>query len=232
MFGRRDEPHASVYMLADHLDAILAAGEDLATIRHGLNQWRRAKSASAIRDANSALHRSVERIAVLELLITTHLRQARVQAKQLIRADKRFASLVRLFLGGTAAIVDILNQYASAHTRPLDHAADLVAFLRTRRLIGAESPGLQELDYLQPDEGMVIAGVIELGELLDLVAAFLGSLDVAYDLYPVDKPLLSAPATATPPKTSGSPPGAQANAPAGGSPKSALDALKNKPGAP
>ncbi len=185
MFGRYHDPHSSVYLLADHLDAILAIGEDLPRQQLDLRALHNAKTAQERRAANAALHKFVDTIAVTELLITARLRQARLQARTVVKADPRFANLIRLFLGGTAAIVDALEELGRSQNHTFGHSEDPITFLRSRALIGEESAGLGGHDQLQPGEDMAIAGRIELRGLLDLVAAFLDSLDMAYELYPL-----------------------------------------------
>ena len=187
MFGRHQDPHSSVYLLADHLDAILAVGEDLPKLQLALTDPANARSSKAGAGHSDALHDFVNAIAVRELEITAHLRQARVQARQLVKADPRFASLIRLFLGGTALISEALDEISHSAQRTFGHDHDPISFLRSRALIGEERAGLEGIDVLSPGEDMAIAGRIELRGLLDLVAAFLDSLDVAYELYPIEK---------------------------------------------
>jgi hypothetical protein len=57
------------------------------------------------------------------------------------------------------------------------------AFLRSRALIARDAASLERLAELRVSEDYLIAGRIRLGTLLDLVATFLDSLDLLYDLY-------------------------------------------------
>lgn len=184
MFGRHKDPHSSVYLLADHLDAILARGEDLLVLQCDLVGVRRARNAEQLALAHAGVGEFIAAAGSLEISLAAHLRQARLHAKEVARGDKRFASLIRLFLSGTENVQEALADYAAPDARMFDQGQDPIAYLRERALIGEETPGLADIMTLQPTEDMLIAGKIELGALLDLVSAFLNSLDLAYELYP------------------------------------------------
>ena len=186
MFGRHKDPHSSIYLLADHLDSLLAIGEDLLALRLDLSAACLATTADDFAKTHAAIASFIQDTSSFEISLAAHLRQARLHARQLVQADKRFASLIRLFLGGTAALDEALAVYAAPYAVNFDHGRDAIAYLRARALIGEEAAGLSNATLLQPHEGMMIAGKIELGPLMDLVSAFLNSLDLAYDLYPED----------------------------------------------
>ena len=57
------------------------------------------------------------------------------------------------------------------------------AFLRSRGLIARDAAGLERLSQLAVGEDYLVAGRIHLGTLLDLVATFLDTLDLLFDLY-------------------------------------------------
>ena len=50
-------------------------------------------------------------------------------------------------------------------------------------LIARDAAGLERLSELRVGEDYLVAGRIRLGTLLDLIATFLNSLDLLYDLY-------------------------------------------------
>lgn len=200
MFGSHQENHPSIFLLADHLDAILAAGEDLMALRLDVSAAGRLRAASDAAAMQATLDGFIREVGVLEISLAAHLRQARERAREVARADQRFASLIRLFLGGTAMLSDALAEFMNPGTFKFDRGNDPIAYLRSRGIIGDDAAGIYELAQLQPGDDMKIGGKIELGPLLEMVSAFLNSLDVAYELYPVDS--APTPSTMTPVTTS------------------------------
>jgi hypothetical protein len=79
------QPHAphSIYAVADHLDAVLAAAEDLLKLGRGINE--------------SELIR-------LELVAITHALQARARLREWHVTDQTLVDAAALFLAGTAAL--------------------------------------------------------------------------------------------------------------------------------
>ena len=100
---------ACAYMLADHLDAALASGEDIlaAGARLGEHGDKGANEPAALRS-------SIELIRALELALVTRVLKAREWSLQLMKVDARFKSAALLFIGGSAALVDALAAFASA----------------------------------------------------------------------------------------------------------------------
>ncbi len=58
-----------------------------------------------------------------------------------------------------------------------------LSFLRQRGLLAPDVAGLEGLSQLAVSEDYLVAGRIRLGTLMDLVATFLDTLDVLFDLY-------------------------------------------------
>ena len=79
------QPHApgSIYAVADHLDTVLAAAEDIGKLGRGINE--------------SELIR-------LELVAITHALQARARLREWHATDRRLGDKAALFLAGTAAL--------------------------------------------------------------------------------------------------------------------------------
>jgi hypothetical protein len=153
------EPAAGIYLLGDHLDAALAMGEDLLTEKAQL--------------AEPTEHLTVTRLG----------RQNRDIADELRRAEHRLRPLIALFAAGTAALEDAAAELGDTTEHDFATGAVASAFLRSRGLIARDAAGLQGLAELKVSEDYLVAGRIRLGTLLDLVATFLDTLDLMFDLY-------------------------------------------------
>jgi len=112
-------PHC-IYAVADHLDTVLAAVEDILKLGRGINE--------------SELIR-------LELVAIAHALQARARLREWHITDRRLGDEAALFLAGTAALEDkrddaasrlddpigISNAYLIGQVMPLGALTDLVA---------------------------------------------------------------------------------------------------------
>jgi hypothetical protein len=172
----------AAYLLADHLDAALAAGEDLVGL--GI-EWRAAVAASAaelveIRAAERAV---VERIRALEVALLARIMKGRERARELARADSRVAGVARLFVAGTAVLRDAIAECGDATDLDFESGDGLLAYLRGRALLAAECAGPAPYARITVDEGFLVAQRLPLGTLLDLVASCLDTLELHYELY-------------------------------------------------
>ena len=86
-------------------------------------------------------------------------------------------------MAGTAPLVDAAMELGDTTMRDFDTGDTAFAFLRSRALIARDAAGLERLSDLRVSEDYLVAGRMRLGTLLDLVATFLDSLDLLYDLY-------------------------------------------------
>lgn len=175
----------TVYLLADHLDAALAAGEDL--LAEG-RAWKSLFADQRSTTANAASARTlertiIERLRVAELHLVTRLLAARRHAEALAMLDDTFAPLARVYAGGTAILSDAAPELADTTDQDFDSADTLIAFARSRALITPECGGLNTAMTGNIAEQFHIAGRIPLSPTLDLVAVFLDALDRRYDLY-------------------------------------------------
>jgi len=171
-----------VYMLADHLDAALAHGEDLCRVR-----WepeRLGRCSVTIPEVISGQRAAVERIRTLELALTARVLKARERAREVARSDTRFAPVARLFAAGTAALTDAVDEIGHALRDDFDTADGVMAYLRSRGYIAVDHATADDCGAVRVDETMLIARRLPLSDLLNLTATFLDALDSAYDLYP------------------------------------------------
>jgi hypothetical protein len=174
---------ASVYCLADHLDAVLAAGEDL--LRAHLTISTEAGGPARLDELSrlALQRRFVETVRTLELALAMRVLQARQRAEELRRADPRVAPVAGLFIGGTAALADAAAELGDWTGFDFQTGNEMVSYLRSRGVIARDSAGLIALSDLTVTARFRIGRRIELGPLLDLAATFLDALELFYELY-------------------------------------------------
>jgi|GEM_PF-739427 len=175
--------HPSLFLLGDNLDAALAMGEDLMTERVALaDNTERLTTARLVRQ-NRELGEFLTGVRTLELTMIARLLQARRLAQDLKRRESRLKPLIALFVAGTAPLADAARDLGDTTAHEFETGDTASAFLRSRGLIARDAPGLEGLAQLAVGEDYLLAGRIRLGTLLDLVATFLDTLDLLYDLY-------------------------------------------------
>jgi hypothetical protein len=162
-----------VTLLADHLDAALAHAEDLRDCSLRL-------AASSRTDAPARAF--VERVRRLEADLVGRAVAARARAQALAREEPAVTTIARLYIGGTAALVDALAAIADPSDEAFLAGDGVTAFLHRRGLL-EEGRALDEKTVLEVGESYRVADLIELGPLMDLLAAFLDALDNRFDLY-------------------------------------------------
>ncbi len=168
-----------VYLLADHLDMLLAAGEDLQKL-----EFHNQTATPDEEPAGYTLEAFIRRTRDLESAAIGRLMCARTQAAQLEGEDARFSLLARLFLSGTAHLGDVLQQYQNPEMTAFDYGDDPIGYLRSRGLVAEHTGCLSIVEKLSNDDDFLIGGHIELGALLDLCAQFLDTLDTQFGLFP------------------------------------------------
>lgn len=175
----------SAYLLADHLDATLAAGEDLLTagrrcreILDGASDARALGKGEAV-----ALRTSVELIRSLELALVTRVMKAREWSQMLVKLDPRFRSIGGLFIGGTAPLADAIAEFADATEQDFETGDGITAYFRSRGMLDADTTCLSDIDGMLVTERFLVTRRIELGPLLDLAAAYLDALEIHFTLF-------------------------------------------------
>ena len=173
-----------VYMLADHLDAVLAAGEDIISSGAG---WRALVEAPGNIETFPERQRTItEDVRSLELIIIARVIKARDHARALARADARFAPIANLFASGTAVLMDAIAECGDATDEDFETGDGLVAYVRSRGLIAPDAATVTDPAQLTIDESFLIAKRLALGPLMDMAAAFLDALDAHYELFVED----------------------------------------------
>jgi hypothetical protein len=172
-----------IYLLADHLDAMLAAGEDLLAMRRGLVAALASPQTDSARGRLVALRLFGERVQALELTVAMRTLEARKRAKALKREDTHLSIMAGLFIAGTAQLADAVDDLGDRTRFDFQTGHEIVSYLRSRGLIAPDCAGLIDLEKLCVTQAFLVARRIELGPLMDLAATFLDTLDVLYELY-------------------------------------------------
>jgi len=174
---------ATAYLLADHLDAMLAAGEDLLKVHDVVVSKISEPERRSIRGQIEGQLRCIDAIRTLELTLAMRGLQARERTEELRRADPRLDAIAGLFIGGTAPLADAARELGDWTEFDFQTGNEVAEYLRSRGLIPADSAGLVSLDELVVTARFLVARRIELGPLLDLTATFLDALELFYELY-------------------------------------------------
>lgn len=174
------------YQLADHLDAALAAAEDLADAGRG---WQPATAEGGyLLAAQMAAERQViERVRTFEAMLIGRVLKARKRAQALAQVAGDFAGMTRLFVGGTAPLTDAVAEFGDSTLADFDTGECRIAYLRQRGVIAADAADLPDGRQIElGSEGFLVAGRVALGPLTEMIIAFLDALEAHYDLWPDD----------------------------------------------
>lgn len=184
--GPDDSIPAQAYQLADHLDAALAAAEDLVASGRRFVPARARGGVERLTQI-AAERQVIEHVRAYEAMLIGRVLKARKRAAALVETEDAFSGLARLFIGGTASLVDAVAEMGDTTRADFDTADDMVAYLRRCGVIAADAPGLPEgRDVVIGGDDFLVAGRIALGPLTEMIITFLDALDAHYDLYPGD----------------------------------------------
>ncbi len=186
--SQRPTPPA-VLLLADHLDAVLAAGEDIMKLEVDISAVAKTDGAVGPWERFRDL---VAQARLYELTIVSRVLQARSRCRETARALGKdgvaFAALLELFASGTVVLEDAVAELADRTGADFDAGLDPLAYFRTRGLMPADAGSIAGMKTLRIGEDFLLARRIELGPLLDMAAALLDALDIAYSLFDEDVP--------------------------------------------
>jgi hypothetical protein len=178
----------TVYLLADNLDAALAAGEDLLTSSVEWNAGT-AKSGDDIARARADQRALLQIIRTLEQVLLARVLKSRERAEDLGRRDPRFGAVARLYTGGTALLIEAVSEFGDTSSHDFETGDGMIAYVRSRGWIAGDQAAPANGEKLAVTEDFLIARRIRLGTLLDLVAMFLDALETHYDLFSEDAPV-------------------------------------------
>ena len=173
---------ASVYLLAEHLDAALAAGEDLNDVRY-VCLGPSPRDPEGIAKIRAGQRDAIERIRALELALLSRILAGRKWADDLASKDERFSAMARLYVSTTAILVDAVDECADSTDVDFDTGDGWTAYVRSRGLIAVDCPALSDDSPITIDDEFLVARRLRLGVLLNLVSALLDALEVEYDLF-------------------------------------------------
>ncbi|MGI9403433.1 MAG: hypothetical protein ACR2OF_02845 [Hyphomicrobium sp.] len=173
---------ASVYLLAEHLDAVLAAGEDLSNVCY-IWLGPLPREPQGIAKIRAGQRDAVERIRALELTLLSRILAGREWADDLASKDERFSAVAGLYVSTTAILVDAVDECADSTAVDFDTGDGVTAYVRSRGLIAEDAPALNDDSPITIDDAFLVARRLRLGALLDLVSAFLDALEVEYNLF-------------------------------------------------
>jgi hypothetical protein len=179
--GKPDAP-VSVYLLAEHLDAALAAGEDLTSV---LYIWPGPppREADEIAELRAGQRDAIERMRTFELALLSRVIKGRDWTTELALSEEKFAMMARLYLSGTVILLDAIEECADISAADFDAGDGLLAYMRSRGLIAQDAAALSDTAPLVAGEDFLVVRRIPLGPLLDLIATFLDTLEAEYDLF-------------------------------------------------
>lgn len=171
-----------VYFLADHLDAVLASGEDLTQISMTWISTAAKSQDATIRDRDN-MRDDVDAVRSLELQLIARLLKARDRADELMRTDPRLKLMSRLFLSGTAQILEAIPELSDATAADFETGDAMLAYFRSRGLISAHAAAPGDGAVLRVTDTFLVGRRIALGAILDLVAQFLDTVELHHDIY-------------------------------------------------
>ena len=172
----------NVYLLADNLDAALAAGEDImkATLVWGTGSDR---DGAAIAHKRAAQRAILQNVRSLEQILVARVLKSRERSEEIAKRDPRFATVARLYNAGTAILIEAVSDFGDPTEIDFESGGGAVAFLRTRGLLVEDAPGPSDGQTFTFRDNFLVAGRIRLGTLLDLVAMYLDTLETHFDLF-------------------------------------------------
>lgn len=188
--GPNDSVPPCVYLVADHLDAALAAGEDLVA---AAKSWQCGDCSEP--SVAGAQRWTLSRVMTYEMALITRIVQAREHVAELAAIDRRFRPLAQLFVSATRDLREALEVIGDRAVNDFDTGDGRIAYLRSRGIIDPDAPVLPAFEPLIVDDSFLVAGRVPLGVVLDLVSEFVEALEAQFELYP-DEPDLTTGASA------------------------------------
>ncbi len=180
MIGIHPDCPPSIALLADHLDAALAAGEDLLVAslpaRADLDEIDSET-------APEALDAFVRRLLQLEASLLLRVLQARRLAVEIGRADSALKAAGALFRAQTDTLHELVLRAGRTPEGGLVRSGDSHAYLRSRGLIAPEAAAPSPFESISVGEDFRVGGIAVLSQILDLVSSVLDLLDARFGLY-------------------------------------------------
>lgn len=178
-----------IALVADHLDAVLAIGEDLLGER--LPPRADLDDVDAER-APYALDQFVRQLRQREAALLLRLLQCRRLLADIDAGGRTLKSAATLFRAQTDALSDLIAKATREEARAIPAPVDSHSYLRSRSVIAPEAAQLSPFEAAGVTEAFRLGGVAPLGAIMDMVAALLDLLDSHFDLYGEDDGIVGA----------------------------------------
>lgn len=183
MHCRRQDLDPRLYWLVEHLDAALAAGDQLMSLTLEITEPTPQMGPRRLRTRVARFIRFVNQVRGLEASLIAHVLQARRRVAELPRGRGPLRLLLDPFTSGTTVLLDAVAEYGDPAGSAFNTGADRLAYLRARGLIAGDSGALMPIMTFEVGENFRVAGRIELGPLLDLVESFLNALNIEFGIW-------------------------------------------------
>lgn len=183
MHCRRQDLDPRLYWLVEHLDAALAAGDQLMSLSLEVTEPTPTMGPRRLRTRVARFIRFVSQVRNLEASLIAHILQARRRVAELPRGRGPLRLLLDPFTSGTTVLLDAVAEYGDPAGFAFNTGADRLAYLRARGLIASDSGALMPVTMFEIGESFRVAGRIELGPLLELVEAFLNALNTEFGIW-------------------------------------------------
>lgn len=175
-----DNTIEQAYLLHDHLEAIITYAHKLQSGRLTLPQ---AISHEARADNAFALSEFIDTIKSTELVIVTKILRARLWASRLQPVDQRFDPMVRLFLSGTHALADSVQDSDSPAVASFGSPAQHRDYLIARQVIPANTYAFDMLTEFDVSGEFLLNGTTAIAPLMENCRTFADMLDTHFQLY-------------------------------------------------
>jgi len=170
-----------VFLLAEHLDMILAGIEELQNCHPETSPQNPLVPGGTPRVSLAVLVDALQRYEAAAMM---RVARARDLTRSLVRRDKRFAMLGGLFVSGTAALDEAMRRMTDETGNAFERGHDPISYLRSRGVIAEDAGGVTTNEEIEINGEFRLAGEIEIGPLMELVSTFLNTIELHFDLFP------------------------------------------------
>jgi hypothetical protein len=172
----------NLYLLADNLDAALAAGEDILKAKL-VWETGQARDGGNIARVRAEQRKVLETVRSFEQMLVARVLKSRERSEEIAKHDPRFGAVARLYNAGTAMLIEAVGEFGDTTSLDFETGGGALSYLRSRGLLAEDVSGPAEGQTFAFDEDFLVAHRIRLGTLMDLVAMYLDTLETHYDLF-------------------------------------------------
>ena len=183
MHCRRRDLDPCIYLLVEHLDATLSAGDQLTSLSLEVTEPTARTGPRMLRNREARFVNFVNRARSLEASLIAHILQARRRAAEMPRVRGAARMPIDLFSSVTTVLLDAVAEYGDPAGFAFNSGADRLAYLRSRGVVPADVGSLLPSTTVEITETFLVAGRLQLGTLLDLIETALRTLNTQYELW-------------------------------------------------